>query len=276
VINKNQSPKPSDPYSEAIKKLVKKTLIVMGICMILGAVGIVYVISKSGLKIFPTKQQPVALAVLPTPSPSASPSPTASTSTPTPSPSAESTNSPSPTPEPTSTPSLKPTTTPSLSSLDGFIDSTGVVNTSGEIRVGSVQKIVRGFFSFDISNNNAAEVSKAKIRLFQIGVKNNPFTNGNDIRVDFVNFGSSLDPSDYATASLNPSFSVVTTDNTAGWREIDVTSFFLQSKQSALSQLQFRLHSNFESEGSEAYVIFESGENRAKSNNIPVLVFELK
>lgn len=288
----------NDPYSQAISSLVKKTLLILGVFFIVGIAGAGYLLTKSGLKLSGSSKKVATAEVLaaqkeqvqdqsssestiaptatPAPSNSAAPSPMPTNSpTPTPSPSPTSKPTNSPTPAPTSPPVTKTRSIKSTGQLDGYIDSKGGMNTGAEIRIGSTKNAaVRGFLSFDISSIDIKELNKAKLRIYQTGDKNNPFQNGTDIRIDSVNFGSSLDPSDYSTSSLNSSFATVTNSNAVGWKEVEITELVKNAKKDGRQNLQFRLHFNFETEGTENYVNFESGENAQKTNNIPEIQLE--
>jgi hypothetical protein len=171
---------PNDPYSAAITSLVKKTLIVLGILLIVGASGIGYIAVKSGLKmsgkskaaapaqaeVLSAQESPTDTPVPITPSPLPSPTLTSSPlatppNTPSPTPTSTSTPTLTPSPSPTLTPSPTATPTPqaktkvfkSVAALDGYI-SAGSATTNTEIHVGSMTKgPVRGFLTFDISSS---------------------------------------------------------------------------------------------------------------------------
>ncbi len=285
---------PQDPYSQAISGLVKKTLIIVGVFVVLGIVGVGFLLIKTSGKKTSSKAEPSAspevLSVQqesstpPQPSNSPIPSPTRSaTSIPSASPSVTA----SPSTAPSMTPTIMPTTSPSSTpqsktinadaALDGYIDGVGKFTTSGDIRVGSsTNAAIRGFLSFDITSINMPQFKSAKFRIFQSSVKNNPYTTGQDIRVDLVNYGGSLDPGDYSTASVTPSFAILSTSNSQGWKELDISQIVKQTRESGRSTLQLRLHFTIESQGDEKYASFESGENTLKTNNIPQLIVEYK
>lgn len=288
----------NDPYSSAIKSLVKKTVIIVGAFVLIAVVGVGYLAVKSGLKTKSTgsvaEESPAVLAettqasatitptLMPLPTIQLSPSPSVTskpTNSPSPSPTSSPTITPTQSPRPTITPSptASAKTIQASAALDGYAQGTGLFNTNSDIRVGSMSNgSLRGFLSFDVNSINTSDVKNLKLRLYQNGVKGNPFTSGGDIRIDLVNYGSSLDPGDYSTSSLIPSFTTISNNASSGWKEADILDLAKKTKAENRQYLQLRLHFNFESEGAENYVSFESADNALKTNNLPQLLIELK
>lgn len=197
----------------------------------------------------------------------------------TPTPETEFTPKPTPSPAPLPSIRLRTITLDSEPGLDGFRSSNGSGSTSSNIRAGSDSELVTRFFvSFDISDISPdAEVISAELRIFQTKTMGEPYKLGGDLLIDHLNYGDSLDRTDYSTPALLSSFSVFSKKPSTGWRELDVTNQVINDVVSAHSLSQFRLH--FEKEvvsdsenGDFAY--FESGENTQRSGNTPELVIK--
>lgn len=293
--------KRDDGYTSATKQLIKKTLIGLGISALIILVLAVWAFKKiTGPKEVAEDPEPSVAEVLaastdptptesPSPSPSVSSSPSASPSaTLTASPSPSTTLSPSPSatqsikPSPTPQPSASPTVTPgktisSQSNLDGYQSSNGAGSTTAEIKVGRNNSgISRGFISFDITQIPfGSTVDKTTLRIYQSGTTGNPYSIGGEIKIDHLNYGSTFESSDYGTSSISSSFSTISGNASAGWREVEVTQNIKGDLTAGRVRSQFRLHYAVEQVGGSSsgdYALFESGENAVETNNVPQLV----
>lgn len=290
-----------DEYTSATKKLIKKTLIGLGISAVIIVLIAVWTFKKitSPKEIAQELPEPSSSEVLaassgPTPTTSAIPSITPSTL---PSASASASLSPSPSPtkppssSPTISPSVKSTTTPqpsptanaapgkilsSQASLDGFESSNGSGSGTSEIKVGrSSGSITRGFVSFDLSQIQSGTVDKATLRIYQQGTIGSPYSIGGDIKIDQLNYGSTFEGSDYGTSSISSSFATLSNSPDAGWRELDVTQNVKGDLTAGRTRSQFRLHFAVEQTGGGGdYALIESGDNALKTGNIPQLIVQ--
>ena len=97
----------------------------------------------------------------------------------------------------------------SAAGLDGYVTADGFRDTVMDIRVGDQDhmapgRAVRGFVSFDMPALPVGVViERANIRLYQQTVVGDPFDQLRTVIVDHVSYGTSLDPTDYAIASLD-------------------------------------------------------------------------
>ena len=83
------------------------------------------------------------------------------------------------------------TTIRSNPSLDGYVAKNGTTNTNTDILVGKKDTdSVRGFVSFDLSGVPAgANITKATLRMYQVKVEGEPFTDNNIVVLDNLDFG---------------------------------------------------------------------------------------
>jgi hypothetical protein len=180
------------------------------------------------------------------------------------------TTSPTPSSQ-TKTVTLKP-----IPALDGYRNSDGTGSSVQDIRVGfSTNVTTRGFVAFDLSDiPQAAEIAGATLRIFQIRVDENPFESGESIVIDHLNFGDSLDATDFAMPALVYSFSELSSTKNVGWREVDVTDYVRDDMANARSASKFRLHfaNEDKTESSKDYVYFEPSEDNRNTGNTPEIV----
>ncbi len=182
-----------------------------------------------------------------------------------------STQTPSPTPLP------KTSILTSLKTLDGFVSSNQVVVNTVEIRAGRNQNLIaRGFLSFDLSDlPQGANILEATLRIYQAQIIGNPYSSGNSLEVDHLNYGDSLDPTDYGTPSLVSSFATISKNSKLEWKEADVTNQIKDDLRNAKSLSQFRIHFSKEARGGDIdgdFAYFESADNTLGTGNIPQLV----
>lgn len=223
----------------------------------------------------------------PTPTPTESPTPTPeeeSDETPTPTPTKKPTNTPSPKPTPTATPTSTPTsTTTTLSptaSLDGFQSNNGGGNAGLDIRAGngsfvgapSYELVTRGFVSFDISSiPSGATIEKATLRLYQKSVSGTPYSGGNKLIADHLDYGGTFENSDYNVSTISSNIGTLTENTTVEWKDLDVTDAFKADRTAGRtrSQFRFRLSTETDGDGSEDFAYLDSSES---ASNTPQLV----
>jgi len=282
-------------------KYQKPILIFLGIVIVLG------IISVTGLLVLGLKR-PKELA-------KPTPTPTISSSTISPSPLVEVSPSPSPrvrltlTPEPTvtfgptvsptslPTPSLTPTpvkfetykpplrmmprsetqTLTSTAALDGYRSSIDTGGTTAGIVAGRASTLAdRGFVSFDLSTlPSGITVDKATLRLYQARITHNPYSACGNLLVDHLDFGTSLEGSDYNRTALAANIGTLANNLTLEWKEIEVTEGVKDDLTADRTRSQYRLQFASETLGggtSGDFALFETGENYFGTGNLPQLV----
>ena len=115
------------------------------------------------------------------------------------------------------------TTLYSSASLDGYVRSDGNTDASavsmwvGDFFTGAADIGVRGFVSFDISTLSGT-INSATLRVNQHQRSADPYVDlGGEVRVDHMNYGTSLDAGDYNAAALNSNIGIISNNNTLEW-----------------------------------------------------------
>lgn len=206
------------------------------------------------------------------PAPSDSPTPT---STPKPSPTNSPTSTNSPTATLTPTPSTQTQTITSQAALDGFESTNGGGNTTADIQAGRNNTLAtRGFVSFPLNSIPSGKtIDQATIRLYQKSKDGSPYVAGGNLMLDHLNYGSTLDNSDYNIAAILASFTTLSTSATTGeWREADVTDRVRDDIANSRTNSQYRLHFSTETIGGDVtgdFAHFEAADTG--SGTIPQL-----
>lgn len=200
------------------------------------------------------------------------------TSTPTPVATVTAKLKPKSTPTPTPTPKIITKTITSTADLDGFESDNGR-DAGVDIRAGRNMYLVsRGFVSFDISVIPVtATVTEATLRLYQTKTVGNPYTVGGNLMVDYLNYGTTLDNSDYALAAITSNLALLTANSTVEWKDANVTDAVKKDLQEGRSHSQYRIHFETEVKGGDVtgdFSYFESADNSESSGNIPQLVIK--
>ncbi len=116
--------------------------------------------------------------------------------------------------------------------------------TLGPLRIGGVGEscgVIRGFVSFDLDPLFGANVQSAELILYQLSSTGLPFLTGGPVLVDWVDYGSSLDPGDFDVSSLQINIGNLPQDDQQGIRTIDVTSLIQTSVAQSRERFQTRL-----------------------------------
>lgn len=268
---------PSSPAPVKSSKFSPKLVLLILLLLALGIGGTAFYLGTQGTK--PTPTPTPTEAATPTPTEAVSPTLTQK-STPTPKPTA----TPTPTPTPTATPTPTPTPTSqtsalnSTASLDGFRSSNGGGNATVEIRAGrNVNLVTRGFASFDLGSlPSGITIEQATLRLYQTSIIGNPYgVGGGAIKVDHMDYGGTLENSDYGLAALSTNFATLSTSATVGWKEVDVTDAARNDLTAGRTRSQYRIHLTTESIGGDVtgdFAYFESADNSVGTGNTPQLV----
>jgi hypothetical protein len=284
-------------------KYQKPLLIFCGLIIVLGSLSLIGLLAFSLGK----SRQSVSLI---TPTPTAETSPqeealpetateTAIQATPEVSPSPGLSVSPTPNPSasPTPTPTggtfrwvgplrqlFKPSETQTLgaaASLDGFRASNLGGNNNIEIRAGRNNALIyRGFVSFDLTAlPNDITVEKAVLKIYQAQIVGNPYGIGGNLVVDHLDYGTSLDSSDYNRTATASNIGVLADNATLGMKELEVTERVKNDLSSSRTHSQYRLRFATETVGgspSGDIAYFESQENTLHTGNLPQLVVTFK
>ena len=195
--------------------------------------------------------------------------------------------------EPETSPNQKPTKRPAAiptvdskeivltpeKRIEGFRSSNGSGSTNSNIRAGRDNELVtRAFLSFDITDiPEGVEIISSELRVFQTKTLGNPYKVGGNLLIDHLNYGDSLDGSDFSTPALLSNFEIFSDKPTTGWRKVDVTNQVINDLVSARPSTQFRIHFEKEIIGGDEngdFAYFESSENTQHSGNTPELVIE--
>lgn len=180
---------------------------------------------------------------------------------------------------PTPTPKIITKTLSSDSSLDGFQSSNGGGNKGLDIRAGrNVNLVTRGFISFDLSSiPDGATVTRATLRLYQAKITGDPYGFGGALKLDHLNFGDSLENSDYALAALLANFTTLTNNAVVEWKDADVTEQVKDDLADNRTRSQYRVHFTTENTGGNLtgdFTYFESQDDSEGTGKTPQLVVE--
>ena len=166
---------------------------------------------------------------------------------------------------------------------DGYVTSNGFRDTIMDIRVGDQDHLapgraVRGFVSFEMPQIPVgAQIDRANIRLYQQTTVGAPYDMLRTVIVDHVDYGLTLDPADYAIASLKDDIGTLSDTNIPGFRTVDVTMEVIDDFLTQRPRSQYRIRlSGPESDGDglEDTVRFEDGDNSRGTGNVPVLIIQ--
>src|SRR4030043_1032594 len=176
------------------------------------------------------------------------------------------------TPKPTVKPTIAPTPvikTKTLSSaavIVGFESSNGGGNTTVDIRGGrNVNLVSRGFVNFDLSLiPTNSTITEATLRLYQVRSSGNPYSVGGKLMVDSLNFGNSLENSDYGISAITTNLVVLTANSTIEWKDAVVTEAEKKDLSEGRTKSQYRIHFETEVKGGDVagdFAYFEAADD---------------
>lgn len=174
---------------------------------------------------------------------------------------------------------LNTTTGNSSVNVDGFIGNNSLVATNNYVSPGDVtsptNEYYRGFFGFDISSIQGRTIVSATLRIYQFSADASVYADLGSLIVDHVNFGSSLDASDFPDGTtLTNNIGTISTNTTVEWKTLDVASYVRADLNASRTSSQYRIRftTNTDSDGVQDAAFFESAENTGGTGNAPQLV----
>jgi hypothetical protein len=172
----------------------------------------------------------------------------------------------------------------SQGALDGFRANNGGGNNTVDIRVGngvmfgspSQELVVRGFMSFDLTGIPAtAQVQSIYLRFYQADVTGTPYAKLGNLRLQHVDFGSTLNDAAFDTPVLH---SAILSPHTGAGEWYDITSNtigdWIEADLAAgrtRTQLRLQFSTETDGDGLQDTASFESGENYFGTGNVPQL-----
>jgi hypothetical protein len=180
----------------------------------------------------------------------------------------------------------------STADLDGYALDDGSVNTdplgadpnTGDMEDGFLgpRLVARQFYSFALTGiPSSTSVLSATLRLYQANVENSPYGIGflGSVIVDHVDYGSSLEATDYNAAALTSNIGALSTDTSLEYKMLSVTASVASDILASRLQSQYRLR--FSDENSinfdNDYVQFTDAEDSCcAANQPPQLVITIK
>ena len=262
--------KDKEPNSKAPSKYLsiqKKFLIIAAIIFVFIVIGGAFWFGSSR-----SKQEP-EVSPTPTTESSSTATPEGEEETESSSPSSEATNSPSPTSTPA--PVTEEEVITATASLDGYRGSNSLGSDALYVLIGrNLSVIQRGFVSFDLSSlPSDAVIESATLRMYQEKIVGNPYGVGGNLRIDHLDYGSSLGNEDYGASSISSSFTTLTDNSVIEWKDASVTDSLKNDLSNGRDNSQYRLHFATESTGTSSdLVYFESADNSQGTGNLPQLI----
>jgi DNA-binding beta-propeller fold protein YncE len=165
--------------------------------------------------------------------------------------------------------------------LDGEAGSdVTATSAGGGPRTGDVENFLtstayRQFYSFDLVNIPVGtSVAAATLRLYQASVSGSPYGSGTlgSVVVDHVNYGASLDGTDYATGSLLSNVGTLSSDGSVGYKTLGVSSRVQNDLNNGRVRSQYRLRFSLldaNSSASDDYAQFTDAEDSCCGVNKP-------
>jgi len=171
----------------------------------------------------------------------------------------------------------------STQNVDGFITSDGTTYTAiasgGAPRTGDDESFLAGssarqFFSFDLSNiPTNVSVNSATLRLYQTApTVGAPFSVLGSVHADHVDYGVALDGSAGDFDNLLGLIGTLSTNDTAGYRTLNVTAQVMSDLAGGLGHSQYRLRFSpveINNDFSSDYVQYTDAEDSCCSANRP-------
>lgn len=162
------------------------------------------------------------------------------------------------------------------SNVDGQVPSSGIPQTNLNLTIGDAAAGIsmRSVAGFDISSiPSGSTIASATLRVYQYSISGTPYTLLGTIVVDHVNFGSSIDTTDYSGGTLSSNIGTISNNTTIEYKTLDVASNVQTDLNDGRTSSQYRLRFTTETApGDNNLANFETAENFGGSGNRPELV----
>jgi hypothetical protein len=150
---------------------------------------------------------------------------------------------------------------------DGNVYSSGTVVTNEHIWVEyTLLNPSFGILGFDVSSLAGKTIASAKLRVYLTQYTDTL----NIVTVDHINFGSSIDASDYSGGTLAGNIGTISSTSIIEWKELDVTSYVQADLTAGRTSSQYRFM--FNGVLGTSLALFEDAENTGGTGNKPQLV----
>ncbi len=144
---------------------------------------------------------------------------------------------------------VTPVVVGSSADLDGEAGSDNTAtSTGGAPRTGDVENLFtstayRQFYSFDLANiPTGTNVAAATLRLYQASVSGLPYGGAlGNVVVDHMNYGTSLDGTDYAAVALLSNIGTLSSDGSVSYKTLEVASRVQNDLDNGRARSQYRL-----------------------------------
>lgn len=161
-------------------------------------------------------------------------------------------------------------------SLDGYRSSNNGGSTTVEIWVGRNNVAnFRGFVSFDLKSlPGNITIEKAILKMNQIGIVGKPYVTGGNVVVDHLDYGTSLEATDYNRVAIKTHIGVLSNDDTFGEKNLEVTDSVKNDLYYKRGRSQYRLRLATETIGGNSsgdIVYFDPEENIYSDHRPPQL-----
>jgi len=125
-----------------------------------------------------------------------------------------------------------------------------------------------GILGFDLRSMAGKTIVSAKLRVYL--VESTGWMDFTGVVVDHINFGSSIDATDYNGGTLASNIGTISSNSAVGWKELDVTSYVQAdlTEGRASSQYRFMLNGVL----GACVARFEDAENTGGTGNKPQLI----
>ncbi len=165
--------------------------------------------------------------------------------------------------------------------LDGYRSSNNGGSTTVEIWVGRNNVAVfRGFISFDLTSlPSNITIEKAILKISQVGKVGNPYLVGGTVVIDHLDYGSSLESSDYNRLAIKTHIGVLSDNDVSGEKKVEVTDSIKNDLYYKRQNSQYRLRFSTETVGGKSsgdIVYFEPQENLYQGSKPPQLEITFK
>ena len=166
-------------------------------------------------------------------------------------------------------------------SLDGYRSSNNGGSTTVEIWVGRNNVATfRGFVSFDLKSLPAnITIEKAILKMNQMGIVGKPYVIGGNVVVDHLDYGTSLEATDYNRVAIKTHIGVLSNDDTFGEKDLEVTDSVKNDLYYKRGRSQYRLRFATETIGGNSsgdITYFDPEESLYQNHKPPQLVITFK